>query len=312
MTNRILSCDWGTSAFRLRLVNAENALVLNEVKGQQGIAAVYNKWIESNQPESKRVAFYSNIFQSVLDGYFKEDIKDVPVIISGMASSTIGMKELAYSELPFDLASMNLNIESIKATEDFGHEILLVSGLRTKNDVMRGEETMLLGLDIDKDEEALVIFPGTHSKHVVVKRNTAVEFKTYMTGEMFDLLASKSILSKSVAKNSNEHENIFIEGVKEGQKNNLLNGSFHVRTNQLFKRYDAEENYLFLSGLVIGHELKEVLSGDKDIYLVCSGDLVEKYTAALKTLNPAISVKHYNADEALVKAHCKLSQIIHQ
>jgi len=167
MTNRILSCDWGTSAFRLRLVNAENALVLNEVKGQQGIAAVYNKWIESNQPESKRVAFYSNIFQSVLDGYFKEDIKDVPIIISGMASSTIGMKELPYAKLPFELSGDNLNIEKFEADNFCKNDILLISGLQTNVDVIRGEETLLLGCDINDD--ALVIFPGTHSKHVIVK-----------------------------------------------------------------------------------------------------------------------------------------------
>src|SRR5690349_3285595 len=115
MTNRILSCDWGTSAFRLRLVNVENAVVLNEVKSQQGIATVYNEWIKSNRPESERIAFYRNILQSVLERHFKEDVRGVPILISGMASSTIGMKELAYCELPFDLGRMNVNVESIKA-----------------------------------------------------------------------------------------------------------------------------------------------------------------------------------------------------
>jgi 2-dehydro-3-deoxygalactonokinase len=310
MAKQILSCDWGTSAFRLRLIDVENAVVLNEVKSQQGIATVYNEWLESSQPESERVVFYRNVLQSVLDRYFKEDIKHVPIIISGMASSTIGIKELAYGELPFGLESINVNIERIKADADFHHDILLVSGLKTASDVMRGEETMLLGFDIDKDEEALVIFPGTHSKHVVVKKNAAVDFKTYMTGEIFDLLASKSILSKSIAKNNNKHANVFIKGVKEAVENNFLNSIFHVRTNQLFKRFDAEENYFFLSGLVIGHELKEIVSINKNIYLICGGDLVEIYRTALKTLNTAISLRHYNADEALVKAHCRLSQMI--
>ena len=306
MAKQILSCDWGTSGFRLRLVNVEDAVVLNEITSDQGIAAVYNKWIESNQPESERVAFYKHILRSVLTGYFKEGIKGVPVIISGMASSTIGMKALAYSELPFELKSMNVNIEIIKADDDLHHDILLVSGLRTPDDVMRGEETMLLGCDIEKDEDALIIFPGTHSKHVVVKNNAVVDFKTYMTGEMFDLLASKSILSNSVAQNSNDHENIFIKGVKEGEKNNLLNSSFHVRTNQLFRKYSVEENYHFLSGLVIGCELKEIIVSSKNIYLVCSKNLFKNYLMALKVLNASIPVKYYNADETLVKAHCKL------
>jgi len=311
MIKQILSCDWGTSSFRLRLVNVENAVVLTEIKSQQGIATVYNEWIESNRPESERVGFYRNILRSILDEYFKEN-KDIPIIISGMASSTIGMKELAYSELPFQLESMNVNMESIKADKDFPHDILLVSGLKTASDVMRGEETMLLGFDMDKDEEAVAIFPGTHSKHVVIKKNNVVDFKTYMTGEIFDLLASKSILAKSVSKNNNKHEDVFIKGVEEAANNNLLNSIFHVRTNQLFKRYNAEENYYFLSGLVIGYELKEVVSTNENIYLICSRDLMENYRTALKALNPKMSVKHFNADEALVKAHCRLSQVIHE
>jgi len=311
MIKQILSCDWGTSSFRLRLVNVENAVVLTEIKSQQGIATVYNEWIESNRPESERVGFYRNILRSILDEYFKEN-KDIPIIISGMASSTIGMKELAYSELPFQFESMNVNMESIKADKDFPHDILLVSGLRTASDVMRGEETMLLGFDMDKDEEAVAIFPGTHSKHVVIKKNNVVDFKTYMTGEIFDLLASKSILAKSVSKNNNKHEDVFIKGVEEAANNNLLNSIFHVRTNQLFKRYNAEENYYFLSGLVIGYELKEVVSTNENIYLICSRDLMENYRTALKALNPKMSVKHFNADEALVKAHCRLSQVIHE
>ncbi|HEX5150902.1 MAG TPA: 2-dehydro-3-deoxygalactonokinase [Parafilimonas sp.] len=310
MIKQILSCDWGTSGFRLRLVSVEDVIVLREMTSQQGIAAVYNAWLESSQPESNRVAFYKRILQAVLESNFKENIKGIPIMMSGMASSTIGMKELEYGELPFQLKDMNLNIECIKADDDLNHDIFLVSGLKTANDVMRGEETMLLGFDMEKEEEALVIFPGTHSKHVVVKKNAAVDFKTYMTGEMFDLLASKSILSKSVVKNRNKHENIFIKGVQEVANNNFLNSLFHVRTNQLFKRYGAEENYHFLSGLVIGYELKEIASGGKNIYLVCSGNLVENYRTALKALNPAIAFTHYDADEALIKAHCRLSRAI--
>src|SRR5678809_1216827 len=109
MAKQILSCDWGTSGFRLRLVNVEDAAILNEKSSDQGIASVYNEWVRSNQPETERVAFYKHILRSVLTGYFKEDIQGVPIIISGMASSTIGMKALAYNELPFELKSMDVN-----------------------------------------------------------------------------------------------------------------------------------------------------------------------------------------------------------
>src|SRR4051794_21539237 len=58
--NTFISCDWRTSAFRLRLVNAETKEVLATIKTEQGNAAVYNDWI-NNHPKEDRLSFYSNI-----------------------------------------------------------------------------------------------------------------------------------------------------------------------------------------------------------------------------------------------------------
>ena len=170
---------------------------------------------------------------------------------------------------------------------------------------MRGEETLLLGCDVD---DALVIFPGTHSKHVIVKDKIAIDFKTYMTGEFFNLLSTQSLLAKSVSKNNETHEKAFINGVKDGAVNNVLNASFHVRTNQLFNKNSAEENYHYLSGLLIGNELREVsTSNQKNIALVCANNLLHQYTTALNVINNnQFEIKAIDADEALITAHIKL------
>jgi len=304
-TKQILSCDWGTSSFRLRLINVDGETILNEVLLDKGIAAVYAEWMQTKRNEIERIGFYKAFLRSVINKRFGDAVKGFPIIISGMASSTIGIKELEYSEVPFDLTYNNLNAFNIKADDICPHDIILVSGLRTDNDVMRGEETILLGLGLNLIEDALVIFPGTHSKHVRVKNNTVIDFKTYMTGEIFELLATKTVLSKSVIKNKTHNEIIFVEGVKEGAANNLLNSAFHVRTNQLFRKFTKEENYHFLSGLVIGDELKELKTATGNIYLICSKNLSQQYLTALETLN-INNVQFYNADKALIKAHCKL------
>lgn len=308
MAKQILSCDWGTSSFRLRLVNVDDETILKEVLAEKGIAAMYDEWKQIKRDESERIGFYKTFLQAILDKHFGHIVKGLPVMISGMASSTIGMKELEYSEVPFNLSGDNLNSFKIKSDDVCPHDVILISGLRTANDVMRGEETMLLGCDISKEEDALVIFPGTHSKHVSVKNNIAIGFKTYMTGEVFKLLSIKSVLSKSVIKNKSYDQKGFITGVKEGASNNLLNSAFHVRTNQLFKKFSEEENYHFLSGLVIGYELKEV-KAEECAYLVCSNNLSQQYLAALEALNMS-EVQYYDADKVLIKAHCKLSGIL--
>ncbi len=296
----ILSCDWGTSSFRLRLVDIEKMKVLHEISTNEGVNAIHNEWIAIRKPENVRANFYRSFIQSNVEKMPVAIVKDVRVIISGMASSTIGMKELSYANAPFNLSGENLITDHFVADEFCKHPILLVSGLQTKNDVMRGEETILIGCDLS-DEETLVIFPGTHSKHVVVKNKIAVDFKTYITGEFFDLLSTKSLLAKSVVKNVMSDNKSFIEGVKDGAKNNVLNASFHVRTNQLFKKYSAEENYHHLSGLLIGNEVSAICC--QSVIIVADDVLMDLYTSALSTINPNIKIHQQNANEALIKAH---------
>ena len=108
--------------------------------------------------ENERLGFYKRKLQLFIQ-QIQYNVKDVPVIISGMASSTVGIKELSYAHMQFDLSGKDLVIEKLAADIFCKHEILLLSGLRTENDVMRGEETILLGCDIES-EKALVIFPA--------------------------------------------------------------------------------------------------------------------------------------------------------
>src|SRR5450432_1404958 len=120
-----------------------------------------------------------------------------------MASSTLGMVELPYKELPFLADGSDLRVETIYANGLFHHDVLLISGARTGDDVMRGEETQLVGCALGagyatQAGEQVFIFPGTHSKHVVVREGRVIAFKTYMTGEFFELLSKKSILAGDV------------------------------------------------------------------------------------------------------------------
>lgn len=309
MTNKILSCDWGTTSFRLRLIDVNTCQVLQEVNDGKGIAALYNDWVQTNQPESGRVAFYKNVLQFYINRFNTEAINDVPVIISGMASSTIGITELPYSEIPFNLESDKLTAVKMNADENCKHPVLLVSGLKTDNDAMRGEETMLLGCNFKQREETLAIFPGTHSKHVSVKNQQVENCKTFMTGEVFELLSTKSILSKSVIKNASDaHQNHFKSGLKEGAEGNLLNSLFHVRTNQLNRKHSTEENYHYLSGLVIGTEFKDIAGYKGSIHLVCSDSLSELYLLALKTICKNANISYSDASLALINGHCRLSK----
>src|SRR6185312_14531588 len=145
--------------------------------------------------------------------------------------------------------------------------VYLISGIKSDTDVIRGEETQLLGCVKDNVEclgNRLYIFPGTHSKHILVKGHQVIDFKTYMTGEIFSLLATKSILGNSVKtgarKTGIKSKRSFEKGLKAAIHGNILNEAFLVRTNDLFKKISKENNFYYLSGLMIGTEIKNLSS----------------------------------------------------
>ncbi|MEO7766133.1 MAG: 2-dehydro-3-deoxygalactonokinase, partial [Ferruginibacter sp.] len=189
-------------------------------------------------------------------------------------------------------------------------EIIMISGASSAVDVIRGEETMLVGCTLPCDDtEQLLIFPGTHSKHIAVKYGMAQHINTFMTGEVFDLLANKSILAHSVKKEDTGQmtkNSFFINGVMQGNVSNLLNSIFRVRTNGLFKKINACENYQYLSGLLIGHELQGIAEDKRGrITLVCSEGLKSPYLQALDALGFGV-VTYQNADEVLIKGQLNI------
>src|SRR5699024_6673774 len=143
----------------------------------------------------------------------------------------------------------------------FPYALYLISGLRSSGDVMRGEETELLGLHAALHiTDGLFLMAGTHSKHIVVENNAVIGFKTYMTGEFFDLSSSKSLLSNSVTMDRDAvPDRNFEKGVEEAQKENLLHSLFSIRARELIlSSPDKSNNYAFLSGIVIGTELRDI------------------------------------------------------
>lgn len=309
---KFISCDWGTSSFRLRLVDVTTQAVLAEVKSNKGIAETDTLWNQQAKDEAKRFSFYQSVIQEHLKELQKQvgySLQDMPLIVSGMASSSIGMVELPYKELPLALDGSDLEFKKLNATESFQHDVVLISGVKTSNDVMRGEETQLIGCDFRDDDERIYIFPGTHSKHVTVKYHQVTDFKTYMTGEFFHLLSHQSILSKSVQESSHSLSGDalkgFEDGVAQSLHDNLLHNSFLVRTNHLFGGLPKQQNYHYLSGLLIGTELKELVSGEVPITIVANAVIQVYYTKALQKLGIS-NIETLDVDLTLVKGHCKV------
>lgn len=262
-----LSCDWGTSAFRLRLVERDSCNIISEEKSGYGISAAFRDWQASVMP---REAFFAGIIRrsiAMLGERTGLRLEGLPVVLSGMASASIGMLELPYHELPFRLNGSDLKVQVFE-------EFLIISGARCNNDVMRGEETKIVGCAgwlKDHAEEKRLLLPGTHPKHVVVQGGEAVAFKTFMTGEFFDLLSKHSILSASVNSGGDLEapgaREAFTSGLIAGKSGDLLHQVFTVRTNQLLKNVPPELNSFFFER--VAHWIGVVFPPFKPACLPC-------------------------------------------
>ncbi|MBE7174449.1 MAG: 2-dehydro-3-deoxygalactonokinase [Williamsia sp.] len=305
-TEQFISCDWGTSTFRLRWVQMPDVNILAKVKTSEGISQAYRQWQERGSNVEDRLPFYQRY---LLDGIRQmkqqtsNSLENLTVVISGMASSSIGMMELPYSTLPFSCSGEGLNIKKIPPSCTFPHPMLIISGARAEDDVMRGEETKIVGAYVRRTaaEDEWMIMPGTHPKHIHISRDRVINFKTYMTGELFHLLSAKSILSASVQATDAPPSAHFIKGVKEASQANLLHKLFKVRTAALFSHYTPAESYHYLSGLLIGSELLDLQTQHiKRVSLIASGQLAAYYQAALENLDIQIT-NCIDADEALLR-----------
>jgi 2-dehydro-3-deoxygalactonokinase len=151
---------------------------------------------------------------------------------------------------------------------------------------MRGEESQMIGLaEYFTASLGMAILPGTHSKHIFLQDECIVDFHTYMTGEFFALLSQHSILKNSlpVGKVQDVDWTYFEKGVQAAKQLSLLTASFHIRTNDLLHQLGPDQNYHYLSGLLIGSELKELQAG-LPIYLCGGGNLMRPYEKALSIL----------------------------
>ncbi|UYZ64071.1 2-dehydro-3-deoxygalactonokinase [Hymenobacter weizhouensis] len=291
---RFLSCDWGTTSFRLKLVEGPELRVVAAATSKEGNAATFERWQQARQPPEQRLGFYLEVVRPHvrrLEEQAGESLAGVPLVVSGMASSTIGMLELPYRPLPFAANGSDLLTRLLPATAGFAQPVLLISGVKTDDDVMRGEEVQLVGCGFAATEqEQLFLHPGTHAKHVLVRQGRAVELKTYMTGEFFALLTTESILASAVESGAGgldqpAHAQAFAQGVQASQRGNLLHEAFLVRTNRLFEKLSKPENFFYLSGLLIGTELRDFPTDFTGPVVLAGEDvLVHSYEAALRQL----------------------------
>jgi len=285
--NSFISVDWGTSNLRIRFVSEQDFQIKGEYFYDHGLKKVNKIWEKSKDIFPNKKKFLLDKLLEYIDETLFEHANIKNIIISGMASSSIGILELDYSTIPFNLFNPKIILKKIEWKEKI---ISLISGIKKSDDIMRGEETQVIGItdEFINQDNVLIIIPGTHSKHIYCNKGIITDFKTFMTGEIFNCLCENTILSQSIEYDNfkEEYEISFLNGLDQIKKGfSLINAAFKLRTNDLFKKKSKRDNYHFLSGLLLGEELLKLdLRKTNKIVVYANPKLAKIYTTALKHL----------------------------
>jgi 2-dehydro-3-deoxygalactonokinase len=276
-TRPLIAIDWGTSSLRAARLGAKGE-VLESREFPRGILTV--------QPGQ---------FEAVFNELFGDWMQDPNALclISGMAGSRQGWQEAPYCPCPADFAELGQHLMWLQPGR-----IALVPGLSCLGedalhtpDVMRGEEVQIFGaLQLAGRDSATLVLPGTHSKWVQVQGGRVTQFQTFMTGEVFALMSQHSILGKTLDLNGAFDESAFLQGVDQSlPAGSVLNKLFSVRTLGLFERLTAVALTSYLSGLLIGEELRHPRGSApaEPVILIGNDALTLRYTLALKHLGIA-------------------------
>lgn len=277
--HEFISCDWGTS--RLRLAWLRDGVIVAEDNAGPGIAQCAASKDFPPGPEDRKDYFRALLRSKVRELAGPEAALHLPIVASGMISSNLGMKMLPYAPLPFDLNREIFIFHQFPANEFFP-DLYLISGLRTEQDIMRGEETQLLGLvDILSREYSHVILPGTHSKHVRIEAGVVTAFNTYLTGELYALLMSKSTIIRPEAPGGFRPSG-FVQGLEAAKREGLPASLFTVRSRSILGKLREEDAASYLSGLLIGAEILAIKPASVQLVLAAAMHLAEPYEQALQ------------------------------
>ncbi|GGY90309.1 2-dehydro-3-deoxygalactonokinase [Pseudoduganella plicata] len=304
----LVGIDWGSTSLRAYLISADGA-VLEEHAAAKGASTL--------QGHSAFVAALQEVA-----GAWREQHATLPLQACGMVGSQHGWLDVPYVRCPAGAADLAAGLRQPDDTN-----LRIVPGVlcddgKLPPDVMRGEETQIVGALAHHAElaDSCVVLPGTHSKWTHVAQGRIVRFATHMTGELYAVLRQHSVLGRLMTPEVPTDADAFLRGVGAARDHGNLglpHQLFAVRslgvTGQLPHAALAE----YLSGLLIGHELRAGLSwrtghalANKPLALVGAPQLCDRYQLALCHFGQPADLVLDNTAPAGLLALARAAQLI--
>jgi 2-dehydro-3-deoxygalactonokinase len=237
-----IAVDWGTTHLRAWAMGADGA-VCHAAQSDAGMGALAR-------------AEFEPALIALVEGWLTAG-RVTPVLACGMVGSRQGWVEAPYRAVP--CAPLEPGGFAIVSCRDPRLTVRVIPGLKqvAPADVMRGEETQIAGfLACDPAFDGVLCLPGTHNKWVRLSAGEVVSFQTFMTGEMFALLADHSVLRYSVGTGGWD-EQAFGLALDDAlsRPDRIAARLFSLRAEALLTGLAPEVARSRLSGALIGVEL---------------------------------------------------------
>lgn len=261
---KLIGVDWGTSNLRIMKI-AHGGAVLDMRADHRGAASLAQD------------LFYP-VLQEIAGDWLATGL---PVLVCGMAGALGKWRETGYQLCPAGLSDL-----APVVVDGHGHSIAIVPGVSISKsgalaDVMRGEETLVMGLP-EHARTGLVVTPGTHSKWISVEDGRIDSFRSFMTGDLFAAIRAGTLLGQDMGDPGGDL-GAFEDGVIRALSDPALTAVlFSVRTERLADRLPATSTADYLSGLLIGAEIAaQGHPNGRSISLIGAPALNSRYAAAL-------------------------------
>jgi 2-dehydro-3-deoxygalactonokinase len=279
---RLVALDWGTTSQRVWLLG-DDGRILESRQRDRGLLSTVAAGTERTREHEK-------VFVDACGDWLRAN-PALPAIACGMVGSAQGWAEAGYLNVPTDLAIDAAELITVR--HDLG-VLHLVPGLRVAphgavpGDIMRGEETQLIGvLDLlpEADGPLSVILPGTHTKWVRIDNRKVISFTTAMSGELYALVLRHSILALTAAHGERD-DAAFTRGLTAAaaDERGLAAELFGARALVLDGLLEPASVPDYVSGVIIADEVRHQLPRHANpgrIVLCGTTDLCRRYASAL-------------------------------
>jgi 2-dehydro-3-deoxygalactonokinase len=265
----MIGVDWGTTSFRAFRI-ARDGSIRDRRASPRGIL---------NVPDNR----FAETLREEIGPWLAAG--DDHVLLSGMIGSRQGWKEAPYLACPAGPPEIAAALTDIAF--DWG-QVKLVPGLATEDaagvpEVMRGEETQIIGCLAAIGGAGLACLPGSHSKWARIEAGRITGFTTHLTGEAFAALRGHTILARMMHDGATSPA-AFDQGVtRSGDADGLLHHVFGARSLALAGRMAESDTASYLSGILIGHEVRAALGARRGavVQLIGTPELTALYARAI-------------------------------